>query len=405
MSNYLAIATVTETLRSVLEAAVSADVSGAHATAVRPSGTNNTGTGGGLPTSGVNVFLYQIMPNAAGRNLDLPTRRADGSAIQKPRAAIDLHYMLTAYGQESTLEPQRVMGSVVRTMASRPVLTRKAIDDAAGGVGYLAAQNLSVDVELVKFVPLALTLDELSRVWSVFFQTSYALSVCYQATVVFLDEDTAIASALPVRTANILARPIERPVIEVIAPQPARAGDTITITGSNVGRGAPFVKIGDADPIPATVNGASSISVKLPATTRAGVSAVRVAQKIDFGTGAPSEPHQGYESNVAAMALAPRILSPVPGATIAPGSTVSVTVDAPVGRTQDAALLLGSARVPVPQRPWSDPDAATTLVTSAVPADLAPGSTFLRFQVDGVDSFLDVDPLTGVYTGPKVTLS
>jgi hypothetical protein len=404
MSNFLAIATVTETLRKLLESAVSADVGG-HATAVRPSGTNNTGTGGGLPTTGVNVFLYQIMPNPAGRNLDLPTRRADGSAIQKPRAAVDLHYMLTAYGQESTLEPQRVMGSIVRTMASRAILTRKQIDDAVGGVGYLAAQNLSVDVELVKFVPLALTLDELSRVWSVFFQTSYALSVCYQASVVFLDEDTAIASALPVRAANILARPIERPVIEAITPQPAHAGDTITLTGSNVGRGVPFVKIGDADPIPATVNGASSISVKLPATTRAGVSAVRVVQKIDFGTGSPSEPHAGYESNVAALALAARVITPAAGASIAIGSTVTVTVDAPVGRTQDAALILGSMRVPVPQRPWSDPDAATTLTTGPVPSDLKPGPAFLRFQVDGVDSPLDVDPVTGAYTGPKVIVS
>ena len=73
-----------------------------------------------MPTTGVNVFLYQVTPNAAWRNADLPTRRANGDLIQRPQAALDLHYLLTFYGDESLLQPQRVLGSVVRTLHCGP---------------------------------------------------------------------------------------------------------------------------------------------------------------------------------------------------------------------------------------------------------------------------------------------
>jgi hypothetical protein len=167
VSNFLAIATVTEVLRQVLHAAVSEDVTGAVATAVRPT------PGGSLPDTGVNVFLYQVTPNTAGRNTDLPTRDSDSAVVQRPRAALDLHYVLSFYGNESELKPQRVMGSVVRALHTQPVLTRQLIRDGIKG-GYLDAADLASDIDLVKFTPSAFTLDELSKLWSVFSLRSFA---------------------------------------------------------------------------------------------------------------------------------------------------------------------------------------------------------------------------------------
>src|ERR1051326_8249061 len=111
MSNYLAIATVTATLQRVLQAVIGGDVPGATATTVRPDAS-----GQGLPPVGVNIFLYQVTPNAALRNADLPTRNASGQAGQRPVAALDLHYLMSFYGADKQLEPQRVLGSVVRTL-------------------------------------------------------------------------------------------------------------------------------------------------------------------------------------------------------------------------------------------------------------------------------------------------
>src|SRR5437763_1952031 len=95
ISNFLAIATVTEALRQLLDEVVKEDVSGATATAVRPASN-----GSELAEVGVNVYLYQASPNTSWRNEDLPSRREDGTAIQRPRAALDLHYLLTFYGDE-----------------------------------------------------------------------------------------------------------------------------------------------------------------------------------------------------------------------------------------------------------------------------------------------------------------
>ena len=79
MSNHLAIATVTATLRDVVFSSVSADVPGADVTMVRPDGA-----GSGVPTTGVNIFLYQVSPSAAARNEDLPTRSQDGTRRPPP---------------------------------------------------------------------------------------------------------------------------------------------------------------------------------------------------------------------------------------------------------------------------------------------------------------------------------
>ena len=110
----------------MLDAAASAsDISGAIATALRPT----TGTVG-LPPVGVNLYLYQVTPNSALRNVDQPSRRSDGTILEPPMIALDLHYLLTFYGKEQEFEPQRVMGSVLRYLNSRPLLTREGIRNA-----------------------------------------------------------------------------------------------------------------------------------------------------------------------------------------------------------------------------------------------------------------------------------
>src|SRR5262249_14162180 len=105
MSNHLAIATVTATLRDLLFAAVSVDVPGAAVTRVRPDGAVS-----GVPTTGVNISLYQVTPSAAARNEDLPTRSQSGELVRRPRVGLDLHYLLTFYGTEAQLVPQRLLG-------------------------------------------------------------------------------------------------------------------------------------------------------------------------------------------------------------------------------------------------------------------------------------------------------
>ena len=192
MSNYLAIATVTAALSHLLQSAAGSDVPGASVTTTRPDGA-----AGDTPAPAINLYLYQVSHNPTWRNKDLPTRRADGRLAQRPRVALDLHYLLSFYGNEAQLEPQRLLGSAVRTLHARPILTRAMIREtmADANFAFLAPSDLDDEEELVRFSPVPLTLDELSKLWSVFFQTRYAVSVAYEASVVLIE--TAETPARP----------------------------------------------------------------------------------------------------------------------------------------------------------------------------------------------------------------
>ena len=113
MSNALAIATVTATLRAIINDAAKSVVSDAVATYIAPDAKT--------PDSppGVNVYLYQATPNPAWVNTDLPTRQADGSLLQRPRTGLDLRYLLTFHGDDADLVPQLLLGAVAATNAHR----------------------------------------------------------------------------------------------------------------------------------------------------------------------------------------------------------------------------------------------------------------------------------------------
>lgn len=198
MSNHLAVAAVTASLVRYLQGAVGADVGNAVVTAVRPDGPNS-----GVPEVGVNIFLYQATPNVAWRNQDLPTRRPDGSLNQRPQIALDLHYLLTFYGDETLLEPQRILGSTVRALHTRPILSRQEIRGAVAANAFLAGADLADEIETVKLTPQPLTLEELSKLWSVLFQTPYTLSMAYDASVVLITANSQPTLVQPVQTPAI----------------------------------------------------------------------------------------------------------------------------------------------------------------------------------------------------------
>ena len=192
MSNYLAVATVTKAFAQLLDSAAKSAVNGASAVTQRPDP--------GARTACVDLFLYQVTPNAALRNSDLPTRNSSGQVVTRPSSALDLHYLLSFYGDDSKFEPQRMLGSVVRALSAEPGLTRDRIlsvsKDDNGDT--MSGSNLADAIEQVKFSLQSLSIDELSRIWSIFYQVPYALSLGYVATVVTIESDETVLSAQPV---------------------------------------------------------------------------------------------------------------------------------------------------------------------------------------------------------------
>ncbi len=406
MSNFLAIATVTETLRQLLQAAVDSDLPGTTVTMARPE-DQPAGPGG----SRVNVFLYQVKPNAALRNSDLPARRASGLLQERPVAALDLQYLFSFSGNEAQLEPQRLLGSVVRTLHGRPMLTRQMLLDALSSttLGFLANSNLVDQIELVKLTPLALTLEELSNLWSVFFQTPFVLSVAYEAAVVLIEEEETPFSPLPVQRRNLLVLPFRHPLVERVQAAtgpnaPIVAGDTLLLRGQRLQGDVTRVRIGGQIVTPTSV---SDSEVALPVTApplpaaalRAGVQGIQVVQEIVFGS--PGDPHRGFESNVAPFVLRPTVTA----ATVA-GAVVTVNVDPAVRVGQRVNLLLNQNTTvdPLAFSFAADVPSVDTTTIQVTTAGVIAGDYFLRLQVDGAESPIDLDPASPTF-GPVVTFT
>jgi hypothetical protein len=180
MSNALAIATVTQALAMLIENELSPDIDIPVTVQTRKPPSEPTTE----PT--ITVFCYQIAPNTALRNADQPTRSSTGELMTRPAAALDLNYLISAYGDENELVGQRLIGSVVRTLHEIPVLPHDVLV-AATQRPYLRGSDLADAVQKVRFTPVQMDVDETSKLWGTLYQTPYALSVTYQAVLVLID--------------------------------------------------------------------------------------------------------------------------------------------------------------------------------------------------------------------------
>jgi hypothetical protein len=384
MSNYLAIATVTAALQQVLQSSVNNAVGGATVGFSRPDGT---GTGQQNPL--VNIYLYQITPNAAYRNADLPTRRSDGTLLQRPQAAFDLHYVFTFHGNDDQLEPQRLLGAVASALHAQPMLSRSSIQSAVGQFSFLAGSGLEEQIEQVKFTPTALSLEEFSKLWSVFFQVEYNLSTAYQASVVLIQSDETPQESLPVQARNLYVRPFRWPQIERVIAQAGPnerivANSILLIQGTQLRGDETLVLIDDQELSPTAVTD-TQITLPLPVNVPAGVHSVQVLQKVEMGGIPPSilpTPHRGVESNVAPFVLHPTI---VPDQ--ATNAMVKLTVNPVVIHGQRLVLLLNERATTAPAAyTFTDKQPATNITVEIPISGVKPGEYFVRLQVDGAES-------------------
>ncbi|UUN25133.1 DUF4255 domain-containing protein [Streptomyces sp. FIT100] len=200
MSNALAVATVTQALALLIESNLGPEMD----IAVKVETRRPPAEAPSEPT--VNVFLYQVTPNPSMRHHDLPTRASDGTLLKRPAAALDLHYLISAYGEEAELVGQRLIGCVVRTLHEISVLPRELIELAAERP-YLAGSDLAQSPQKVRFTPTVMDVDETSKLWGMLHQTPYALSVAYQASLLLIEGREQPAPAKPVRSRTVRVVP------------------------------------------------------------------------------------------------------------------------------------------------------------------------------------------------------
>lgn len=408
MSNQLAIANVTAAIGQIAHAAAQRAVAGVGVRYGRP---NATETGGR-----VNVYLYDVLPNAAQRNRDLPSRGSDGLLRNRPTAALDLHYLLSFYGNAQTFEPDRMAGAVARDLHARGVLDRATLQNAITSNAVLAASDLAQSPEAVTITPMPLSVDDMSRLWSLFGQAPHTLSITYRAGVVLIDALEGGPQPLPVlrrgedgsgviTSMNRVPRlgdawvgfpdtELRRPPLATL--RTAMLGTLVRIAGTELNgsevalslshpRRAPLITpVAAADRSPTEIRLAIPDDAAAATAWSAGLYAVTAKVERDGVT---------LQSPVWPLLLAPRVSGLGPNPAGPPGSSVAITVTCrpQVLATQTATLCVGDRVVAAEARALdTDP-----LVFVLDPAPALAGA-IVRLTVDGAESTpVTIDPVTG----------
>lgn len=421
MSNYLAIAAVTATFQRILQAAIQEDVYGARVTTTRPSNLDS-----GPTETGVNIYLYLVTPNHTFRAPDPISRRPMGGMVKKQHISLDLQYLLSFYGNDADFEPQRLYGSTVKLLQdglSIPsAVIRETLTDPT--LGILAGADLAEQIEPLRLEPTEISVENLSKVWSVFFQTPYVLSSTYKATVVVIDGNESGECPLPPRDYRISLSPplrqltIDRVIAQSGATQPIVTSSTLLITGQQLSHPNTRVRINHTEVQPTEVTN-TRITLPLSAVPiqilRAGAQSLQVIHPYE-----QSDPHlamRGMESNLGAFVLRPTITQ-VSVANIRYDSrshtysaTVTLQFDVFVDPEQVVVLILNEWSITSATNylfKASRRTAETREITISI-ANVKAAEYLVRAQIDGAESLLayDTDPTSPTfnwYNSPKVAI-
>ena len=386
MSNALAIAAVTATIESILGANIHADpdLNDTAMTTLPPDKARGTVTSNQL-----NLFLYQILPNAAWRNQDYSPLVKPGESGMPP-LALNLHYLITAYGRENdTSQPfdHHLIGRAMSTLYDHALLGPDEIKLAFPG------SDLERQVERVRITLQPLSVEEISKLWTGF-ATQYRLSVAYEISVTLIESTQPVKTPLPVLTRGPqdkgnpsqgnLIPPF--PALDSVTPpanQPgAELGDTLTLAGfmldgTNIG----VVFNNDIWSVPVEIlplAGGTSTQLKVtipnaPAVWPAGLYTVAVMVQ------RPGETYR-RSTNLLSFSIAPAMTF-TPNNAAAGSVTFAVTTTPQVWPGQHISLLVSDQEIPA-----VDVTAQTNSLSFT--AILTVGTYYLRLRVDGVDSLL-----------------
>src|SRR5829696_2358178 len=417
MSSPLAIGAVSAVLRNLLDNGlvdIGAPLSPVNVTAVAPDRIDLEDADA---TPSLNLFLYRTSLNQGWTEVGLPMFDGNGTRLTHPPLALNLHYLLTAYGV-ADFQAEILLGYAMHLLHERPFLDRdairRALDPSPLGSSILppafqalTAADLADQLEAVTVTQEPMDTEEMSRLWSAI-QAHYRPTASYLASVVLIEARAPSRTPLPVlsrgpvdpatgRDRGVVVEPSLLPpfptIVRVAPPdeQPAaRLGETVRLEGHHLSGATITARFAhrlleepneltlasnaDTTGIDLTVPSGPTAVEEWPA----GVYLVSVTL-VRPGDADPST------SNVAAMLLAPE--PQLPPTTVTRDATtrrVSVTLDVvpELRPAQDVTLTLGGQSAPV------EPHATATQTLTFELGDVPQGNQWVRLTVDGVDSLL-----------------
>ena len=388
MSNELAIAAVTTTLRNLINQNLRDELGSGVVTTRPPDKARQNGES----TNQINLFLYQTQVNGQWRNRDIPTQVRPGETGRSP-LALNLYYLVTAYGQDDDdIAGHRLLGGTMRVLHDHAILQPNAIRTA------LAESDLHNQVERVRITPVPLSLEEISKLWTTF-QTQYRISAAYEASVLLIDSAVPTRAPLPVLARGTDDRGIKiQP--NILPPYPtldsielpnqqvaAHLGDRLILRGhtlgSDDGRAQILLKHSRLDD-PLILEGevqqkGQAIALTIPDRPEswlAGFYTLTVQLQRE---------EREETSNALPLAIAPQIQSFTSDISEEGEPVLRVICQPQVQSNQRVSLLLGSRSIPR-SFPLNPPERTESLVFSR--RGIPSGDYWMRLRVDGVDSLL-----------------
>ncbi|GIH06867.1 hypothetical protein Rhe02_49340 [Rhizocola hellebori] len=404
MSTALAIGAVSAVLRNVLDNGL-VDAVPAVGSPVKVSAKAPDLIKLDNPSDGpqLNLFLYRVSLNQGWRNADLPSRDSGGRRTSSPPLALDLHYLLTAYGKED-LQAEMLLGYGMQLLHDRPFLDRAAIrsalqfdpldPSATVPTAFQTPANagLADQLETLKISWELLDLEGMSKLWSAT-QSHYRPSAAFQVSVVLIEPARPVVTPLPVLTRTLRVEP------STLSPYP-------TLESVSAPDGTPVVELGETVTLHGTHLAGTALKVllqhrllKVPHVITVGANADATTAK--FALPATEPVNQIWPAGVWSVSV-----ELVPEGESEPRTTkVAAMMLAPVPTVSGVALTRDPNRIHavVPLTPSVQPEQAATIgLNSAqgpvaphaaalpqIEADLAPipgGPAVVRLRVDGVES-------------------
>ncbi|MEH2176456.1 DUF4255 domain-containing protein [Nostoc sp.] len=422
MSNVLSIAAVTAVLKVLLENGlvsdpIAASVGDVIVTALPPDRISVEAD----ERAQINLFLYQVTQN---RNVDWVSQefrnrhsRINGNPRSPtPPLALDLHYLLTAYGAKD-FQAELLLGYAMHLLHKTPTIASDIIENTlinasttntssafSQAVATVSVSDLAEQIGQIKLTPEFFNMEETSKLWSAL-QTHYRPSATYLASMVLIESTNE-------KSENFYMMPLSQPNIEQVIAQTKTepmivAGTTLVIRGKRLRGEITRVRFGNRETllVPQEVK-ETQISLLVPPDLYASIQGVQV---VHLTMGNAEQTNHLVESNVAAFVLHPTITAFVTqvensGENLR-AAEITVKFQPKVGKAQRVVLLLNevSSDSPVSYSFLVTPPTQDTDAIAIPVKNVKPGTYIVRARVDGAESPLQKNEL-GEYDSPQVTI-
>lgn len=433
MSTALGISGVTAVLQTMLNTLLNAEQMGSvSVTSVAPDLAQAAVASGTDYPLTVNLFLHQVTPNAAWRNIGYPSVGPDGATrLKNPPLALDLHYLLTAYAT-GNFQAEALLGCAIQMLHDTPTLPRSQIRSILNNLPttdstnvlspLLGSSGLAEQIEMIKITPATLGREEMAWLWTAL-KADYRPTFPFQVSVVLIQSPTPAVSAMPIITPAItiqqgLMSPL--PALAAASPpggQPAAClGDVVTLSGTYLS-GATSVTLSNTQqgvqqvitPLTSLGNGSYTFVVPTPAGPPSGSSPTDLVAGVYQATVQVLVGTDTVSTNGVPLAIAPQIGPSWAPGTIASGSGVTVTVPCTpyLWPTQQISLFIGGQGAPI-TLPVPPPAPPPTNSPSFTFPTLLPTSKQVPvwLRVDGVDSpILNLTGTTPAFAPPMVQVT